>query len=253
MGGDGILRSRMANDLPRVIPAVVTVTLLGGIAACPAPGGGRSRDAGPEAARVRMVEEQIAARGIADPAVLQAMRTVPRHEFVPERARADAYADWPLPIGHGQTISQPYVVALMTELAAVKPGDRVLEIGTGSGYQAAILSALGAEVYTIEIVEPLARSAEAVLRRLGYGRVHVRHGDGSRGWPEAAPFDAVVVTAAPPEVPPALVAQLAPGGRLVIPVGGGEEQELRVLVRTPSGIETRPGVAVRFVPMVVGP
>jgi protein-L-isoaspartate(D-aspartate) O-methyltransferase len=243
----------MANHLlPRIMPVVVAATLLGGIAACAAPGGRQPGAAGPDAARVRMVEEQIAARGITDPAVLQAMRTVPRHEFVPARARADAYADWPLPIGHGQTISQPYVVALMTELAAVKPGDRVLEIGTGSGYQAAILCALGAEVYTIEIVEPLARGAEAVLRRLGYGRVHVRHGDGSRGWPEAAPFDAVVVTAAPREVPAALVAQLAPGGRLVIPVGE-EEQELRVLVRTPSGIETRAGVPVRFVPMVVEP
>jgi len=242
----------MAQGMPRVVAAVVAVTLLGRITACAAPGGGRQGAAGPDAARVRMVDEQIAGRGITDPAVLQAMRTVPRHEFVPPQARADAYADWPLPIGHGQTISQPYVVALMTQLAAVKPGDRVLEIGTGSGYQAAILSALGAEVYTIEIVEPLARGAEAVLRRLGYGRVHVRHGDGSRGWPEAAPFDAVVVTAAPPEVPAALVAQLAPGGRLVIPVGE-EEQELRVLVRTPSGIETRPSIPVRFVPMVVGP
>jgi len=250
--GDGILCSRMAQDLPRVVAAVVAVTLLGCIAACAAPGGARPGVAAPDAARARMVEEQIAGRGITDPAVLQAMRTVPRHEFVPPQSRADAYADWPLPIGHGQTISQPYVVALMTELAAVKPGDRVLEIGTGSGYQAAILSAVGAEVYTVEIVEPLARGAEAVLRRLGYGRVHVRHGDGWRGWPEAAPFNAVVVTAAPPVVPPALVAQLAPGGRLVIPVGE-EEQELRVLVRTPSGIETRAGVPVRFVPMVVGP
>jgi protein-L-isoaspartate(D-aspartate) O-methyltransferase len=242
----------MANNLPRVIPVVVAVTLLGRIAACAAPGGARPGAAGPEAARARMVEEQIAARGIADPAVLQAMRTVPRHEFVPARVRVDAYADGPLPIGHGQTISQPYVVALMTELAAVKPGDRVLEIGTGSGYQAAILCALGAEVYTVEIIEPLARDAEAVLRRLGYGRVHVRHGDGSRGWPEAAPFDAVVVTAAPPEVPAALLAQLAPGGRLVIPVGT-QEQELRVLVRTASGIETRSVVPVLFVPMVGGP
>jgi protein-L-isoaspartate(D-aspartate) O-methyltransferase len=251
-GGDGIVRSRMANDLPRVTSIVVAVTLLARIAPCAAPGGGRPEAAGPEAARVRMVEEQIAARGIADPAVLRAMRTVPRHEFVPARARADAYADRPLPIGHGQTISQPYVVALMTELATVKPGDRVLEIGTGSGYQAAILCAIGAEVYTVEILEPLARAAEAVLRRLGYGRVHVRHGDGSRGWPEAAPFAAVVVTAAAPEVPAALVAQLAPGGRLVIPVGEGE-QELRVLVRTPSGIETRASVPVQFVPLVVGP
>ena len=195
---------------------------------------------------------QLRQRGIMDKSVMRALDEVPREYFVPPDYSAVAYADHALPIACGQTISQPYVVALMTELAAVKPGDRVLEIGTGSGYQAAILCALGAEVYTVEIVEPLARGAEAVLRRLGYGRVHVRHGDGSRGWPEAAPFAAVVVTAAAPEVPAALVAQLAPGGRLVIPVGEGE-QELRVLVRTPSGIETRAGVPVQFVPMVVGP
>jgi protein-L-isoaspartate(D-aspartate) O-methyltransferase len=208
-------------------------------------------DATRAAARARMVDEQISARGLTDPAVLRAMRTVPRHEFVPAGSEADAYADRPLPIGHGQTISQPYIVALMSELAAVKPGDRVLEVGTGSGYQAAVLAELGAEVHSIEIVEPLARSAAKTLRRLGYDRVEVRHGDGYRGWPEAAPFAAIVVTAAPPEVPPALMAQLAPGGRLVIPVGT-VDQELRVLVRTPSGIETRRVVPVRFVPMVRG-
>ena len=199
-----------------------------------------------------MVEEQIAARGVSDRAVLRAMGAVPRHEFVPAGVRPGAYADRPLPIGHGQTISQPYIVALMTELAAVKPGDRVLEIGTGSGYQAAILAELGAEVYSIEIVEPLARRAAETLRRLGYDRVHVRHGDGTRGWPDAAPFVAIVATAAPAEVPPALIAQLAPGGRLVIPVGT-DDQELQLLVRTASGIETRRVVPVRFVPMVGGP
>jgi len=235
---------------------VAGVILLAAVSACTAPAGERAGAASPgdvaAAARARMVAQQIAARGVTDPAVLRAMRTVPRHEFVPAKLRDDAYADRPLPIGHGQTISQPYVVALMTELAGVKPGDRVLEIGTGSGYQAAVLAELGAQVRSIEIVAPLAQGAAETLRRLGYDRVQVRHGDGYRGWPEAAPFDAIVVTAAPPEVPAALVAQLAPGGRLVIPVGTGE-QELRLLVRTPSGIETRRSVPVRFVPMVGGP
>jgi protein-L-isoaspartate(D-aspartate) O-methyltransferase len=203
---------------------------------------------GREAERARMVDEQIAARGVRDPAVLAAMRRVPRHEFVPEAARPAAYADRPLPLGEEQTISQPYIVALMTELAAVGPGARVLEVGTGSGYQAAVLAALGAEVYTIEIVPSLARSARATLGRLGYTNVHAREGDGYRGWPDAAPFDAIVVTAAPPEVPPALLAQLAPGGRLVIPVGTAQ-QELQVHERTADGFRVRSVLPVRFVPM----
>jgi protein-L-isoaspartate(D-aspartate) O-methyltransferase len=202
--------------------------------------------------RARMVEEQIVARGVRDSAVLEAMRRVPRHEFVPERWRARAYEDQPLPIGAEQTISQPYIVALMTELAAVGPGARVLEVGTGSGYQAAVLATLGAEVYTIEIVESLATSARAALARLGYGAVRVRHGDGWRGWPEAAPFAAIVVTAAPPEVPPALLAQLAPGGRLVIPVGAAD-QELQVHERAADGVHVRRVIPVRFVPMTGGP
>jgi protein-L-isoaspartate(D-aspartate) O-methyltransferase len=229
-----------------------TGLLLLGCLSCGAPAGPAASGAEPAVARGRMVEEQIAARGVADPAVLRAMRVVPRHEFVPASARVDAYSDQPLPIGNGQTISQPYIVALMSELAAVRPGDRVLEVGTGSGYQAAILAELGADVYSIEIVEPLARRASETLRRLGYDRIHLRQGDGYGGWPSAAPFDAIVVTAAPPEVPPALLAQLASGGRLVIPVGKGE-QELRVLVKTSSGIETRSVVPVQFVPMVGGP
>jgi protein-L-isoaspartate(D-aspartate) O-methyltransferase len=201
--------------------------------------------------RGRMVEEQIVARGVRDPGVLAALRRVPRHEFVPAAWQSLAYADRPLPIGEGQTISQPCIVALMSELAAVGKGARVLEIGTGSGYQAAILAELGADVYSIEIVEPLARGARATLERLGYGRIHVRHGDGYRGWPEAAPFAAIVVTAAPPEVPKALLEQLAPGGRLVVPVGTGE-QELQVHERTAAGVRVRSVAPVRFVPMTGG-
>jgi protein-L-isoaspartate(D-aspartate) O-methyltransferase len=201
-------------------------------------------------ARRRMVE-QIEKRGVADARVLAAMRKVPRHEFVPDSERGAAYDDGPLPIGQGQTISQPYVVAVMTELAALGPRARVLEVGTGSGYQAAVLAELTGEVYTIEILEPLARRAEATLRRLGYDKVKVRHGDGWRGWPEAAPFDAIVVTAAPPHVPPALLAQLAEGGRLVIPVGD-EEQRLEVHRRTAGGIEVKTVFPVRFVPLTGG-
>jgi protein-L-isoaspartate(D-aspartate) O-methyltransferase len=199
-------------------------------------------------AREAMVRDQIEERGVRDPAVLAAMRAVPRHELVPAGVRDQAYEDHPLPIGHDQTISQPYIVALMTELAEVKRGERVLEVGTGSGYQAAVLASLGAEVYSIEIVEPLARRATADLERLGY-RVKVRAGDGYRGWPAAAPFDAIIVTAAPPRIPKPLVDQLAKGGRMVIPVGDNY-QELRVLTRDESGaVREEPVTGVRFVPM----
>jgi protein-L-isoaspartate(D-aspartate) O-methyltransferase len=198
--------------------------------------------------RDRMVATQLESRGIDDARVLAAMRAVPRHEFVPSDMASRAYDDTPLPIGHEQTISQPYIVALMTELAAVRPGAKVLEIGTGSGYQAAVLAELAKDVYSIEIVEPLARRAAETLRRLGYARVHLRTGDGYRGWPEAAPFDAVIVTAAPGKVPAPLLEQLAPGGRLVIPVGTSE-QMLEVHRRTPTGIEIERTVPVRFVPM----
>jgi protein-L-isoaspartate(D-aspartate) O-methyltransferase len=200
------------------------------------------------AARNAMVDRQIEARGVRAPAVLQAMRTVPRHEFVPEAMRARAYQDSPLPIGEGQTISQPYIVALMTELAAPRKGARVLEIGTGSGYQAAVLAELGAQVHSIEIVEPLGRRAAETLKRLGYTTVKTRVGDGYRGWPQAAPFDAIVVTAAPPRIPEPLRQQLAIGGRLVVPVGE-DEQELLVLTRTKTGFEERRVLPVRFVPM----
>lgn len=207
-----------------------------------------SSDVDFEALRERMVREQLEDRGVRDPRVLAAMRTVPRHDFVPARLRSQAYGDYPLPIGQGQTISQPYIVALMTELASVHGGSKVLEIGTGSGYQAAVFAQLGAEVWTIEILKPLARSAEETLRRLGFRSVHVKQGDGYGGWPSQAPFDAVVVTAAPPEIPPALKEQLKPGGHLVIPVGE-QFQELQVITRSPSGFESRTVIPVAFVPM----
>jgi protein-L-isoaspartate(D-aspartate) O-methyltransferase len=198
-----------------------------------------------------MVQQQIERRGIEDPRVLQALRDVKRHLFVPEEERDSAYEDHPLPIGHGQTISQPYIVALMTETIEPKATDRVLEIGTGSGYQAAVLSKLVAEVYSIEIVEPLGRAAAERLQQLGFANVHVKVGDGYQGWPEHAPFDAIVVTAAPPEIPPALIEQLAEGGRMVLPVGT-TFQELMLVQKKGGQILKRVITAVRFVPMVKG-
>jgi len=218
--------------------------------------GGRRGDDDAAAARRRMVEEQVVARDVRAPAVVAAMAEVPRHLFVPAERRAEAYADAPLPIGGGQTISQPYIVALMTSLLDVGPGARVLEVGTGSGYHAAVVSRVAGEVYTIEIVPELAARARRTLARLGYGNVHVRTGDGYRGWPEAAPFDAILLTAAPPEVPAPLLAQLKPGGKLVAPVGpapegeGGDGQELVVLTkRADGGADVRRVLPVRFVPM----
>jgi protein-L-isoaspartate(D-aspartate) O-methyltransferase len=201
-----------------------------------------------QVARDRMVDEQIVPRGITDKAVLAAMRKVPRHELVPAELAAHAYSDRPLPIGFDQTISQPAIVARMTELAAVRKGSRVLEIGTGSGYQAAVLAEMGAQVFTIEIVEPLGRRAARDLARLGYRGVKTRIGDGYLGWPEAAPFDAVVVTAAPPRVPEPLKRQLKPGGRLVIPVGD-TVQELLLITRTAKGFTEERVAPVGFVPM----
>ncbi len=195
-----------------------------------------------------MVEGQLRDRGISDEAVLSAMTAVPRHRFVPADLEASAYDDHPLPIGFGQTISQPYVVAFMTEAAALRPGARVLEIGTGSGYQAAVLAEIASHVYTIEIVPELAERSGALLAELGYDNVETRAGDGYRGWPEQAPFDAVVVTAAPDHVPPALVEQLAVGARLVIPVGSFY-QDILIVTKTATGTTTESVLPVRFVPM----
>lgn len=203
------------------------------------------------ALRSRMVERQLKApgRNITHPGVLKAMEEVPRHELVPPGQREYAYEDRPLPIGHGQTISQPYVVAFMTEKLDPKPGDKILEIGTGSGYQAAVLSKLVAEVYSIEIVEALGLRATADLQRLGYGNVRVRVGDGYRGWPEAAPFDAIIVTAAPEQVPQPLVDQLKDGGRMIIPVGPSGDQNLYLLEKRGAKLERQAVLPVRFVPM----
>ena len=201
-----------------------------------------------ELARARMVDTQIRARGVTNRRVLDAMRTVPRHLFVPPSVRVQAYEDQPLPIGAGQTISQPYMVAVMTELLDPQPGDRVLEVGTGSGYQAAVLAELVSEVISIEIIPELAESARHRLADLGYHSVTVTTGDGYLGSPERAPFDGIVVTAAPKEVPPLLVDQLRVGGHLVIPVGGSS-QTLQLLERTEQGVRRKKLFEVRFVPM----
>lgn len=206
------------------------------------------------AARARMVAEQLASpeRGITNRAVLKVMGEVPRHEFIPADLRSLAYADRPLPIGFDQTISQPFIVAFMTEQLAPKAGDRVLEIGTGSGYQAAVLAGLVAEVFSIEIVAPLARRAEADLARLGYRNVRVKAGDGYQGWLEHAPFDAVIVTCAPDHVPQPLVDQLKEGGRMIIPVGTLPDQRLYVLEKRRGKVSQRAVLPVRFVPMTGG-
>lgn len=199
-----------------------------------------------------MVRDQLMKRDIVDVRVLEAMRRVPRHEFVPPELARVAYADGPLPIGHDATISQPYIVALMAQLAQVNPGDRVLEVGTGSGYQAAVLAAMGAEVHGLEIVESLARDAAARLERLGYAAA-IHTGDGWLGCPKHAPFAAILVAAAPPEIPAALTEQLALGGRLVLPVGERWQQELVVVTRTEEGLRRERTVPVAFVPLIRGP
>jgi len=198
--------------------------------------------------RLDMVEEQIAMRDVTSPEVLRAMGTVPRHRFVPEHLVDLAYADTPLPIGMGQTISQPYIVAFMTELLGPEKGQKVLEIGTGSGYQAAVLAETGAEVYTVEILEPLSLFARSVINGLGYSNVHFKTGDGYAGWEEHAPYDGIIVTAAPEEIPEPLKAQLREGGRMVIPVGD-DMQELRLLTKRKDGFDEERVAPVRFVPM----
>jgi protein-L-isoaspartate(D-aspartate) O-methyltransferase len=211
----------------------------------PAP---RADDTARTREREQMVAQQIAARGVRDEHTLDAMRKVPRHLFVPPEVASQAYADHPLPIGHGQTISQPYIVAFMTEALDLDKGDTVLEVGTGSGYQAAVLAEIASRVYTIEIVEPLAEEAGARLKDLGYDNVEVRAGDGYQGWPEAAPFDAIMVTAAAPRIPEPLKEQLTDGGRLILPVGD-EWQELVVVTRRGDRFEPKRVLPVRFVPM----
>ncbi len=201
--------------------------------------------------RERMVDAAIIGGGIEDEGVIRAMGTVPRHEFVPEQYLAQAYENHPLPIGHGQTISQPYIVALMTEAAEIEAGDKVLEVGTGSGYQAAVLAEVADHVYTMEIIGPLKERAEATLEELGYENVSVRHGDGYFGWPEEAPFDAIVVTAAPDHIPQPLVEQLRVGGNMLIPVGpvGGYQTLWRVTKDSEGEVQTEDLGGVRFVPL----
>lgn len=198
-----------------------------------------------------MVRRQIEARGVADPNVLEAMRTVPRHAFVPQAQRANAYEDRPLYIGHGQTISQPYIVAFMTEALELEPNSVVLEIGTGSGYQAAVCAEIAKEVWTIEIVEPLAESAARLLTELGYTNVHVKAGDGYYGWPQEGPFDAIIGTAAAGEVPPPLIEQLKTGGRMILPVGSRLGLQYLILAtKDEQGqLHRREVMPVRFVPM----
>jgi len=202
--------------------------------------------------RLRMVDEQISTRGVRNKAVLEAMKKAPRHQFVPESHRHLAYADHPLPIGHDQTISQPFIVAYMSEAAEIAAGEKVLEIGTGSGYQAAILGELAKEVYSIEIIPELAERARQTLAALGYRNIQVKAGNGYLGWPEHAPFDAIVVTAAPDEIPKALVEQLAVNGKMVIPVGK-MYQEMVILTKTKEGVIEKRTIPVRFVPMTGKP
>jgi protein-L-isoaspartate(D-aspartate) O-methyltransferase len=248
--GGGPILPGVRDALPRVVTASLGL-LAGASLAAPCQAPDTSRDRGERHAMV----ELIARRGVTDSATLAAMRAVPRHEFVEASFRGAAYGDHPLPIGHDQTISQPYIVAYMTELLRPRPGMRVLEVGTGSGYQAAVLAAAGCDVYSVEILAPLADAARERLRRLGYDAIRVRVSDGYLGWPAAAPFDAVIVTAAAPSVPPALVDQLARGGRMVIPTGrAGGAQWLQLVTKDHAGrVRTERLAPVRFVPLVPAP
>ena len=200
--------------------------------------------------RVKMVRWQIESRGVSDPVVLDAMRKVPRHEFVPREYLVDAYGDFPLPVGNGQTISQPYIVALMTEMLQPKSEDKILEVGTGSGYQAAVLAEIVHEVYTVEIVDSLQTQAEQRLKDAGYNNVFCKCGDGAEGWKEHAPYDGIIVTAAAPRIPPKLITQLKDGAKMVIPVGAvNAVQTLYTLTRNGDDVSVQSGIAVRFVPL----
>ncbi len=236
--------------VPGPIPTSITTSATAGAAVTETPSTACHDGDQYKAARLEMVAKTIEARGVSDPRVLRAMRTVPRHCFVPPEYLDQAYEDHPLPIGFGQTISQPYIVAWMTELLQLSPGDRVLEIGTGSGYQAAVLAELDeVEVFTMEIVPQLAETAATRLRSLGYTDVQVRQGDGYYGWPEHAPFDAIIVTAAPDHLPQPLAEQLAEGGRLVIPIGPpGGWQDLWCFTKTNGELQARNLGGVIFVP-----
>lgn len=226
---------------------VITITSL--LYACPKPiDKSKSEEDKYRQLRESMVTEQVVRRGVSDKLVLSAMSKTQRHRFVPDNMKLNAYEDTPLPIGEDQTISQPYIVALMTELLKLKGGEKVLEIGTGSGYQAAILAEIAKEVYTIEIVKPLADSARERLNQLGYKNITVKYGDGYQGWKEHAPFDGIIVTAAPDHIPQPLIEQLKIGGRMVIPVGS-MFQELKLLTKTEKGIIEKSIVPVKFVPM----
>lgn len=229
--------------LRRLVPVVFAVT---GCVTRPTP---MMDDQAFAQARERMVEDDLRGRDIRDERVLNAMRTVPRHRFVPPAHAADAYADHPLPIGGGQTISQPYVVALMTQQLGLRGGEKILEIGTGSGYQAAVLAEMGCAVYSIEIAPDLAVAAQRRLAELGYHRVHVRAGDGYFGWKEAAPFDAAIITAATPQIPPPVAEQLREGGIIILPLGTDDYQTLTRGIKGPQGIQLKSVGGVSFVPM----
>ena len=231
-----------------------TTLLLAGLSVCPRAALGQDTRDGEHTARRLAMVSVIRRYGVKDASTLQAMERVPRHEFVPEEYRDQAYTDRPLPIDHGQTISQPYIVAYMTEMLEPHPGMKVLEVGTGSGYQAAVLAAIGCDVYTVEIFEGLASSAGDRLRRLGFDNVTNRHADGHFGWPGAAPFDAIIVTAAAGHIPPRLIQQLKPGGRMMIPVGSvyGVQNLIFVQKDAEGSVTTRNVLPVRFVPMLSG-
>ena len=253
-----VTSSRGRVDGSRAIALCVSIAVLGCTPEPPPNASSAARESLPPVAdtfaaeREGMVLRQLEARDITSSAVLRAMRKVPRHEFVPVAERHAAYGDHPLPIGFEQTISQPYIVAYMTEAADISPQEKVLEIGTGSGYQAAVLGEIAREVYTIEIIPELAERAQTTIAALGYENVHVKTGNGYLGWPEHAPFDAIVVTAAPADVPQALVDQLALGGRMVIPVGT-IFQDMMIIERTRGGVIERRTIPVRFVPMTGKP